>query len=186
MKFVLLAILAFISSNCYAGYADELAQKCNQGDGKTCALLAEKYEEGAWLRGIWKSKEKAATYYEKACRLNVASACIHLAYMHFVAGSYAGARWGFERACRLNDGGGCTELGGMYEEGEGVRKSYSTARRYYEKACRLEDSEGCKSLALMYELGVGVRKSERRAQYYYVKACEFGDEESCKEADIFY
>ncbi|MGL2548724.1 sel1 repeat family protein [Helicobacter pylori] len=52
----------------------------------------------------------------------------------------------YSKACDLKDGGGCGALGGLYYNGDGVKRDSKKADQYFSKACKLGDQEACETL----------------------------------------
>ncbi len=62
------------------------------------------------------------------------------------AKDYIQAKKYFEKACDLKYGGGCGALGGLYYNGNGVKRDSKKADQYFSKACKLGDQEACEAL----------------------------------------
>ena len=65
-------------------------------------------------------------------------------------------------------------LGGMYYNGQGVRKDYAQAVQWYRKAAEQGNAKAQYNLGVMYEKGQGVRKDYVEAVRWYRKAAEQG------------
>ncbi|MCQ2693452.1 SEL1-like repeat protein [Helicobacter pylori] len=52
----------------------------------------------------------------------------------------------YSKACELEDGRGCDALGGLYYNGDGVKRDSKKADQYISKACKLGDQEACEAL----------------------------------------
>ncbi|MGN6890600.1 tetratricopeptide repeat protein, partial [Neisseria sp. P0014.S004] len=58
-------------------------------------------------------------------------------------------------------------LGGMYYNGQGVRKDYAQAVQWYRKAAEQGNAKAQYNLGVMYEKGQGVRKDYVEAVRWY-------------------
>lgn len=59
---------------------------------------------------------------------------------------FSKARKYFEKACGLNNGSGCGALGGLYYNGDGVKRDSKKADQYFSKACKLGNQKACEIL----------------------------------------
>lgn len=130
-------------------YADQIrvdvAKKttlpCTTGDSNKCLQVARQYWNGTYWDGIEhvKSKEKAATYFQFACKYGSGIGCFNLANIKAEAKQTAEARTFYQKACNNRVADGCIVLA----EEKYENKDFTSARTYYEKACKLGSKEGC-------------------------------------------
>lgn len=89
----------------------------------------------------------------------------------YAQGAYESAFRCYEKACSQNDGPSCFYLGGLYEDGRGVKQDIQQAKTYKEKACSLNYAASCFWRGEAYLNGRGVRQDYQRAKNYHEKAC---------------
>ena len=70
-------------------------------------------------------------------------------------------------------------LGGMYYNGQGVRKDYAQAVQWYRKAAEQGIAQAQYNLGLMYAKGEGVRQNYKIAKEWFGKACDNGIQLGC-------
>ncbi|HHE9990226.1 TPA: tetratricopeptide repeat protein, partial [Haemophilus influenzae] len=66
-------------------------------------------------------------------------------------------------------------LGGMYEEGLGVKQDYFEAVKWYRKAADKGDAAAQFNLGVMYSQGQGVKQDDFEAVKWFRKAAEQGE-----------
>ena len=70
-------------------------------------------------------------------------------------------------------------LGGMYYNGQGVRKDYAQAIQWYRKAAEQGIAQAQYNLGVMYANGLGVRQNYKIAKEWFGKACDNGFQPGC-------
>jgi len=153
-------------------------QACAQGSGDACAYLSIALNEAGRIADAYAAAEKA-------CGLDNASGCAHLAYFT-VTGSgttkdETRATAQYVKACDLGDSKGCYNVGLMYGSGRGVKKDESRARAAYEIACRNGSSLACTNLGWMVQNGVAGPGDDERAFDLYQRACRGS---ACEESNL--
>lgn len=94
---------------------------------------------------------------------------------------YSTAFMHYTKACDSGNMTACVYLGGMYEAGEGVKKSIPSAVECYTKACNGGNAIVCRNLGNMYINGnEEINKDSRKASELFAKACDLKDTEGCQ------
>ena len=187
---------------------NELAER---GDAEVQFILGGMYENGA---GVRQDKGEAIRWYQKAAEQGHIEALKNLnelagrgdAEVQFILGGMyengigvrqdkgEAIRW-YQKAAEqghiealknLNElaGRGDAEvqfiLGGMYENGIGVRQDKDEAVKWYQKAVEQGHVDAQYKLGDMYRSGRGVRQDKGEAVKWYGKAAEKGHDEALK------
>lgn len=71
-------------------------------------------------------------------------------------------------------------LGGMYEEGLGVKQDYFEAVKWYRKAAEQGDAKAQFIVGGSYLLGKGVQVNKSLAKEWLGKACDNGHQDGCE------
>ena len=162
-----------------------LEKEFAQNDSKVQYLLGTIYESVYKGSNLKSDKEKASSWYEKACNNGIASACYNLALDNFegqgVEQNYQKALELFTKACDMGHVSACRNLAIMYAFGKGANKNYNKAASLYKKLCNTDDAHGCYALATMYEAGIGVEQDIGKALWLYKKACDNGFTDACEK-----
>lgn len=157
-----------------AGEADRVRARalyqraCDAGAGDGCAYLSIALGE----TGAQAEAYRAA---EKACALDNAPGCAHLAY-YTVSGTVVAkdetlATAQYVKSCDLGDAKGCYNVGLMYGAGRGVEKDEARARLAYAEACRGGSALACTNLGWMVQNGVAGPTDEEEAFALYQRGC---------------
>ncbi|MBE6422862.1 hypothetical protein [Succinivibrio dextrinosolvens] len=89
-----------------------LAEKCNQGDGVNCGVLAGMYQNGT---NVEESSEKNLEYLKKGCDLNDLSSCRILSTKYLVSNREKEALEISKKLCHeLNQKDGCANIANLY------------------------------------------------------------------------
>mgnify|MGYP000880160952 CR=1 FL=1 len=80
----------------------------------------------------------------------------------------------YQRAADQGHTGAMTALGGLYEQGSGVKQDPKEALSWYRTAADKGDVRGMTALAVLFETGDGVAKSEAEAASLYRRAASQG------------
>lgn len=89
-----------------------LAERCNQGDGVNCGVLAGMYQNGT---NVEESSEKNLEYLKKGCDLNDLSSCRILSTKYLVSNREKEALEISKKLCHeLNQKDGCANIANLY------------------------------------------------------------------------
>jgi TPR repeat protein len=161
---------------CRGDDAADCEAQCNKSQSASCAKLAALIAKG---KSGAPDPTKAATLYDKACKMDHGGACSDLGILHMTgqgaAKTPAKAAQLFEQACKLGEANGCFNLGNVYYDGVGVTQDKKRAFSLYEQACNAGKPAGCINVGTMYDDGEGVTQDSSKAFALFKKACE-GDE----------
>lgn len=130
---------------------------CALNSGQSCLILGLKYNQGDTSIALKPNKTYAKSMMEKACNLNVGSACGYLASMYTLEYEEAKAKGSavdkskhmqrtkqlITKACELNDGTGCNVLGHLHEK---IDHDFVLAKKAYQKGCALGGASSCDAL----------------------------------------
>ncbi len=149
---------------------------CDAGEMSACDWLA-----GMLLDGIGGPSDPAgaARLYDRACEKEVASSCVHLAWMGRDDGGSEPLAW-LERGCEL-DPLACVVLGEVHELGLVEGSAVKHAADAYQRGCAADDAGACERLASLYYRGRGVERDDAVAARLFSVACDAGRAESCAE-----
>jgi TPR repeat protein len=149
---------------------------CDAGEMTACDWLA-----GMLLDGIGGPSDPAgaARLYDRACEKEVASSCVHLAWMGRDDGGSEPLAW-LERACDL-DPLACVVLGEVHELGLVEGGTVKNAADAYQRGCAADDAGACERLASLYYRGRGVARDDAVAARLFSVACDGGRPEACAE-----
>jgi hypothetical protein len=116
---------------------------CEGGQKEACASAGAAYENG-W--GIEPDLDKAAKYYDNACRAQVMGGCYALGALS--ASDWKGRDPGqslklFRMTCEGKHALACRKLAQMTGEGDGTPKDEAMAKKYFARACELGDDLSC-------------------------------------------
>lgn len=149
---------------------------CEAGEMNACDWLA-----GMLLDGIGGPTDPAgaARLYDRACEKEVASSCVHLAWMGRNDGGSEPLAW-LERGCEL-DPIACVVLGEVHELGLVEGSAVKHAADAYQRGCAADDVGACERLAALYYHGRGVERDDAVAARLFSVACDGGRAEACAE-----
>jgi hypothetical protein len=149
---------------------------CGAGEMTACDYLA-----GMMLGGVGGPSDApgAARLYDRACEKDVASSCVHLAWMGRGDGGREPLGW-LERACEL-DALACVVLGEVHELGLVAGSKVEHAADAYQRGCAADDAGACERLASLYYRGRGVTRDDAVAARLFSVACDAGRAEACAE-----
>ncbi len=155
---------------------------CDQNDAKACLALGAMYHVGD---GVHQNFPKARELYTKACQLELAEGCTHLAYMY--ENGHAGIHPAkaldlYAKACEMGDMSACASVAKLYENGVGTDENMQKAVDYYDKACEAADAKSCTHLGTLYEQD----GNDAYAVLYYQKACDANDASTCTNLGMMY
>jgi len=158
---------------------DKLIQKCHFNNGKACAQVGSRYQNG---KGVKRNYKLALKFYKKSCELKYKYGCARLGFLYeegtIVKKNKKESLKYFKKACDLKFADSCVIVGERYRLED--KKNESLALKYYKKACDLNSSFACAKMGSYYFLGDVVKPNYKKALKYYKKACDLGDKFSCK------
>jgi TPR repeat protein len=154
---------------------------CDAGEMTACDYLA-----GMMLDGIGGPSDPpgAARLYDRACEKDVASSCVHLAWMGRGDGGLEPLGW-LERACDL-DALACVVLGEVHELDMVAGSEVKQAADAYQRGCAADDAGACERLASLYYRGRGVTRDDAVAARLFSVACDGGRAEACAELGLMH
>ena len=150
---------------------------CELKDARVCDQIGRNFLH--FEAGLNPDLVSAMEFFDKACALDYAPSCTHLAGLYAqgkeLRRNLKKAKKYFDKGCTLSDGLGCFYAGLMHEKGEGVKKNYSTAFDYYSKGCALDDAQSCTNIGAMYYSGLLNPKDYAKANESWIclrKSCK--------------
>jgi len=177
----------------------ELYEKyCNEGNGKACFNLAEKYNGMRW--NIDQNLSMMAKYHEKSCEYGYGKGCNELGASYKRGYGvkkdkqksntyYQKALILYDKECTKGIGKSCDWLGTIYSVGLYTEQNKIKANEYnlkafeiYREECSNNDAEGCYQLAYAYLGGKGTTRDYDNAKINFEKSCQLGESSSCHEA----
>jgi TPR repeat protein len=168
--------------------ADERA--CEKGDRDKCFTVALRYDDGT--DGVEKDYARAASLYDRGCKLGHAACCNNLGvdYQHGygVAADVPRAMRLYTGACDQKNALGCRNLGLLYQKDAGTGAPYDIGKALalFGRGCDLEDGESCNDLGWLYESGSGTPMDLKKAASLYGLACDHGYLYGCRNSGIAY
>lgn len=172
--------LGYYEAQNYSKAYNVFNQLCiDENSPKSCFSLGFMYENA---QGLNKDDDKAAFYYEKACKLRLSGACFNLALLYNRYEKFDEARLVFYKACSLGHLSACLNLALYYED----QKDGQMALEFYSRACRLKDASSCYQQALLFEKGEFIRQNLRRAQTLFEQSCRLNYAPSCAKLGEVY
>ncbi|MFT3700541.1 MAG: hypothetical protein QM831_45780 [Kofleriaceae bacterium] len=154
-----------------------LDDACAAGSTSGCRRMAHLYEsQSAGLP----AQGSANAYWEKACRLSDADACMTFATAldHDRTEPVKVADF-YLRACDGGNAESCIALGLMYQNGRGVPRDGLHAALFYKRACEASNGNACLHLSQMYASGTLLEHDEEKADTYHKRACTLGIGAAC-------
>lgn len=155
MKEILLIIT--LTLGIQASLIEELKEKCNKQNAKSCNSVAVLYMSQAKQNYV-----KAKAYYGKACELNYAEGCSGLGNLYYlgqgVEQDYSKAKIYFTQACELASSVGCNHLGDLYYTDQWLEYNTSSAEFYYGKSCTFGNKKGCYNLKILQDEDEKIKK----------------------------
>jgi serine/threonine protein kinase len=156
-----------------------LQSTCSTGDNIACFHLGYMLEEGI---GGAREEEKAKLIYDKACKKDLADACLQLASM-----KYRNSDPDKEKSdhnnnrtdCNNGKSDACSYFGYMLEHGWGGPLAPWEAREWYRKGCDGGSLFGCTALGDMLKNGLGGDRDVTKAKQLFEKACKGGHKIAC-------
>ncbi len=148
-------------------------QKAEAGDSQAQFHLGNSYNIG---RGVPKSENQAAIWYQKAAKQGHAWAQVNLGAMYYLGDGVPqddkqAVVW-TQKAADQGDDWGQTNLGDMYANGEGVPQDDKQAFIWYQKAAEQGNVWAQGNLGYMYFYGKGVPEDDKQAVAWYQKAAK--------------
>lgn len=172
-------VVVFIGAASFAVSEDQtstLLEACNLHDGEKCFDLGIQYFENANI-------SKALHFTEKACELDVASACRAAAGVYArgqqVPQDFPKAEELALRSCAKSDSQGCRLVGELLQQNNAPTVDVLS---FFDKACVLGDAEGC-------FLGSGLSFQINDLPYAFAsanRACELDHSEACHTVAVMY
>jgi TPR repeat protein len=122
---------------------------CDIGDPQACGNAGLMYRNG---EGAIRGPALARTFLQKACDGGIGTRCTVLGLLletgdEVVTVDLPRAAQAYQRACDLNDARGCARLGGMYQDGRGVREDRNRADALFRRACDIGTDDVCRERA---------------------------------------
>lgn len=159
-----------------------LDQGCKADDGDACVRLGLVLLEG---KGVAKDAGRAHSLFQRACTLEVTSACYELAV------SARTGREGFSKdlpraaqlftlTCNKDVGDACFHIGQMQWTGEGAQLDTLRAVQNLEKGCQLSSALSCDYLGQLHEAGKGITPDTAKAGKLYDRACKLELDAGCQ------
>lgn len=145
-----------------------LVAACGMNYGLACLNLGFLYERYQPLLAV----RDAPMLYRKACDLNEAEGCTHLAFLLRKSGDNVQALRFYQLGCDRGDARGCSNAGFLIENGVGTAKDPILAGLYYLRGCEREKPYelACKNLASLFKGGSGFEASPERSKYFMNRA----------------
>ncbi|UTW54397.1 tetratricopeptide repeat protein [Kordiimonas sp. SCSIO 12610] len=175
-----------IEAKKYLAALRDFQSACNGKHAAACTEIANWYKTG---KKIEKSLEKAAFFFEKACKLQGAAgftACLNLGEL-YKAGEgveanadkakayFDEARRGLERFCGEKYPEACTSLGSIFTLALGVERDFLKASVHLNKGCEHGSGVACYRLANLQLFGMdGIPRDRAKAVKYFDKSCKAG------------
>jgi serine/threonine-protein kinase len=156
-----------------AGPPNGLERSCNAGNAHACTEAGLAYRNG---RGVTRSDETSAPFFQKGCDGGDSFGCIDLGQL-YVSGS--GVAKDFNHAAALYQKGcegtapiGCLYLANMYENGRDLPRDNVKAANFYKRGCDGNNLVSCRNLGLLYQEGRGVPRNDQLALAAFQHACD--------------
>lgn len=146
-----------------------------------CDGLGAAYEDGVGVVPPGQDLEKAAKYYDLACRAQYAPGCVHAGDLAAATRSKADivrAAELYDKACHLDARHGCFDLAELHANKVVADASDQVAAENYKRACSIDATRGCFEAGAMMEAG-RVKAGEGEIASMYNQACEHGHTEAC-------
>lgn len=158
------------------------AERCRQGEGKACGLLAQRFFEG---EGVPKDRARAMLYASLACQKRDPLGCGYwgsfLATRKDYGGNMDQVVADLELGCSHNVGFACGQLANMLWRHTTLAGGRARALGLAEKSCHLGFPAFCYLLGRFYEEGAEGPPAPDRAVEWFRTACNQGWPEGCAE-----
>lgn len=153
-----------------------------QGYGVSAMNLAQMYEKGI---GVKQDFEQAKKWYRKPMESGSGEALYRLASLSEKTQDYPEALKLYRRGVQHDDYRAMVDLGGMVEQGRGVKKDEAQAVRLYEQAGDRSKWAQFK-LGIMYMQGKGVPKDDAKALQWWQKSADGGNGKAQNNLGVMY
>lgn len=161
--------------------------QCNDGDQAACTTLGVMLFHGT--DGASANPPRAASLWDKACKLTDVDACAWLGYARMTGRGLpkntASAQRTLHETCSAGLPRACVWLGLLHlGTVGGVPPNPQKAKQLFEAACEGPVLDGCVPLGRMYESGAKgiVEKDPGRSMSLYMKVCQGSDVRGCPDA----
>lgn len=156
----------------------KLLLKCETGDADTCFML------GQYMHHITLKEKKrrdfslTMKYYEKACKLNNAKACLEIGHMYqkgiFVKEDIAKAIEYYKKSAKNGSAYGYFNIANIFHRGKNVKKDLYKAEKYYNLSCSMNKRTCNKLLTVKYMKIKPTRKEDYSTITSIDKLCNNG------------
>ena len=186
-----------------------LQKACNLNDsndissGLACDTLAQFYYSGNYNGKQYNNKKdlkNAASFFQKACDLNLCTACTDLGNMYYRGeGVPKNFRKAFDLFTKSIEQCPIYEkpyiaLGDMHYNGDGIAQDHKLASSLYKKACEqaeqscnmFEYADQCSFLGELYYTGDRIKQNLKNATMFFNKACNLKHAASCHQLAKIY
>jgi len=162
---------------CVAGILEICLERCEGGDGRSCAVAAYLAERD--------DNAHARPLYARGCQLGDINACTNWAAgihsdFHDDRELVSCARRLFERTCEGGDHHGCGMYASTLVHGDGLEApERDTARSLLESSCATLGGFSCDMLARLIDEGALIEQRDGEAEDARRRACETGYQPAC-------
>jgi len=167
-----------------SGLSKGLLAAANGGDAAAAFEIATRYVEG---RGVPKSFQEAAGWYERAAKGGLAPAQYRLGSLYEkgngVTKDLNEARRLYLAAAEKGNPNAMHNIGVLYAEGIDGKPDFKTAAQWFRKAGAHGIADSQYNLAVLYARGIGVDRNLTEAYRWFALAAKAGDADAGKKRD---